>query len=376
MKHRKQSRFTKILKTRHIPIVVFILLFAVLGSYLVFQGTAVDCFSETTNAFDYPECTEFRGNPALTNSCVEGLDIALLMDTSYSMVGSPSYKARDAIRTFIRELNGTNTYFASGLIHQPEKITSFTNNQTQALANVQAGTIRDGSSYLGNLRSVTDRDPRPNIPNLIIILTDGVIKYHIAGVRAVQQAGTRILAIAYGERREETLKFIAGPNVDTGSIWTSDVITFTGNLDKGELDTTFKMIADQCKNTKPAPLPGHGHGNGGTGTGTNGQGQGEGPSSGAGGGGGGSSANKQQEKPNPVPKAASQGETVEPPKPEPSPFFDGKEFKPGSDKDTLAGTIGKAGKKVANTWPIALAVIILGGITGFGYWKWRQSRNA
>lgn len=93
----------------------------------------------------------------------------------------------------------------------------------------------------------------------------------------------------------------------------------------------------------------------------------------AGGGGGGSSANRQNNDHTVIPSTSSQGENHQS-KLEPSPFFDGRQYKPGSDQDTLGNTVASTGKKIARTWPVVLGVITLGGMAGFGYWKWKRTR--
>lgn len=87
--------------------------------------------------------------------------------------------------------------------------------------------------------------------------------------------------------------------------------------------------------------------------------------------GGGTSANKQSHNPSTIPSSSPQGNSGQTDI-DPSPFFDGEEFKRGSDPDTLAHTISSAGKKVVRTWPVVLAVIALGGMAGLVYWKWRR----
>lgn len=86
---------------------------------------------------------------------------------------------------------------------------------------------------------------------------------------------------------------------------------------------------------------------------------------------GGVSANTQNNDPNIIPNSSAQGDNEES-QLKASPFFDGKEFKPGSDRDTLANTVTTTGKKLVSTWPITLGVLALGGFTGIGYWKWRK----
>lgn len=359
--------------------VITIFLLATVGSYLVIHSSAYQInmpepCREWGNTVQ--ECSTYFNNPTLTNSCVtgQGLDIALLVDTSASMTGRPLAQAKVAVETLITELSGTNTYFAAGRMDR--FINPFHADGYEAFIDLaRDAQIGDhGVSGIGDLQYILDQDPRPNSPNLFIILTDGNIGYTLSQIRAVQQAGTRILTIGFGDVDIETLKLIAGTNVNTGSFWTSDVITssdlkFTG---KGpdSLESIMRKIANECK----GPGPGRGEGDGKTGQGTDGQGPGQGPSTGAGGGGG-AAANKQQEKPNPVPNAAAQGDVAEQPKPEPSPFFDGRNYEKGSDSDNLVfgnSTIG--GKKVPKILLYLLSALLLGGAGGALYWRWKRQR--
>lgn len=104
---------------------------------------------------------------------------------------------------------------------------------------------------------------------------------------------------------------------------------------------------------------------GGDNTGNNGEGSGDkGQGSGNGGGSGGSTATSQSDKANTTPSSSSQGN-----KPqtefEPSPFFDGKQYAPGSDPlDKTFGNIFVGSRSIAHGWIyiIAVLLVLLAGI--------------
>jgi len=103
----------------------------------------------------------------------------------------------------------------------------------------------------------------------------------------------------------------------------------------------------------------------GSNNGNNGTNQGN--TGGAGGGGGGSTANTQANQPNTIPSATAQGEQKQP-EVEPSPFFDGKEYEPGSTA-TRQSAIAKAGATLSASWLYIVAgVVILSAVAGAGYW--------
>lgn len=96
--------------------------------------------------------------------------------------------------------------------------------------------------------------------------------------------------------------------------------------------------------------------------------------SGSGGGSSGSIAKQQSNKPNSLPKTSQQG-TNKQPELQPSPFFDGKQYKPGSEADTksISTLLTNTSKTVAKGLPFAIGAIAIAG-TGFAlYWRyWRK----
>lgn len=112
----------------------------------------------------------------------------------------------------------------------------------------------------------------------------------------------------------------------------------------------------------PAPVLGPDPNAGVTGPTGNGSGSGTGA-----GGGSGSTANQQSEVQNSLPSTALQGDQKEL-EVEPSPFFDGKEFKPGSSVVESVGLI-KNGQITLTGWTyILVAVVTVGIAVGAFYW--------
>lgn len=107
----------------------------------------------------------------------------------------------------------------------------------------------------------------------------------------------------------------------------------------------------------------------GEGSGPEGQSQGtrKGPS---GGGSSGSQSNKTSQVPNPAPSSTKQGDKTKQPTIEPSPFYDGKQYAPGSDPVDQIGVISIAGHKINRSWPYWLGGIALLAIVGFGWWRY------
>jgi hypothetical protein len=122
------------------------------------------------------------------------------------------------------------------------------------------------------------------------------------------------------------------------------------------------------------PLTGMGpKGNGGTGAGTNGTGTGPGPRPNPGPGGGGSSANQQGTDPTPLPTTSSQGNATQP-ELKPSPFFDGRDYAPGSDPlDKALGNINVGKHRILHGWLYLIGILLLiaGAIAGYFLW-WRK----
>jgi len=322
-------------------------------------------------------------NPPLTRAC--GLDVVLLIDGSASMNGAPYKNAQEGMKAFASALSGTDTYIAVRRMDGPESKgggyegLQFSKDTATVLRNIDA-MQKGQNSYLSGLGQIQASDPRPDRQNLIIVLSDFEIEYDQAGVNAAKQSGTRILALVYNldppdpeedAARDAAVTAIAGPTLDTGSIFTSDVVY----VDPSTIYAQFQEFARQLcfSGATPGvtpgpggPGPGVGPGSGGAGTGTNGQGSGVG-------GGGGSSATIEADKPNATPAATGQGDATEQPEVEPSPFFDGRLFSIGSDSDGSIEkdkTVGIGGLRIGYGWLIVVGLLLV-GLAGYFFW-WRR----
>ena len=86
-------------------------------------------------------------------------------------------------------------------------------------------------------------------------------------------------------------------------------------------------------------------------------------------GGGGTSAQTQGNEQNQIPTSTSQGTETEQTNAEPSPFYDGKQYAPGSDPiDETLGNISVGGRKIAHGWLYLMAFGIAGSAGGYYMW--------
>lgn len=87
---------------------------------------------------------------------------------------------------------------------------------------------------------------------------------------------------------------------------------------------------------------------------------------------GGAVAQTPAPEPLPLPAPAPQGETDTQPKIEPSPFFDGKEYKKQSDPDTAVAGVSTRRSVVENSWPYIASgigfIVLVGGVIVWRRW--------
>lgn len=252
----------------------------------------------------------------------------------------------------------------------------------------------------------------------------------VAVANQIKAAGIHILAVGIGKNvNEERLQKISGTNVDTGTLNT-DVMT----SDFDALNTALQNIARYtCSGNGTGGSgngtggsgngtggTGNGNGTGGTGTGSNGNGTGTtGNGTGTSGTGKGNTGNGNgtgagttpSRSPNPQPTAAngvtpspaptnvpdqqptpaptaiptpeptptpaptpmSQGTKTRPPQPQPSPFYDGKEYAPGSTPDDFVAT--KRARSLG-IWLYAIVAAVVLAAGGAGYWFWWRKKHA
>lgn len=336
---------------------ITLMLFAGVGAYIVSRASQQSL----------PGVTQ---NPSLTQTC--GLDIALVLDVSTSISRTQFTQMKSALTGFVTTFGGGETQFSvTRFANNATVVQGFTNSAAAVNNAINSMSQANGTNWEDALRKAHGSfDPRPDKQNLLIIATDGEpatdrgqsIPVDSARMVAnsIKGGGTRILVMGIignpNSPSINNMKQISGPSVNTGSVLTSDVITTSFSALAGNLAT----FANQTCGTDPGPFQGQN------------QGQSVGPS---GGGGGGAAAQKQAPKPNPLPAdPLPQGEVKkEEPKPKPSPFFDGKEFEQGSNPDTFANTTQEINKQRFSRFiPVIAGALLLGGLVGFGYWKWRR----
>lgn len=344
-------------------------MFAVVGSLLVYISSAQQ---KEPAPPPPPAPLGYISNPPFAYTC--GFNVMIYIDTSGSRDIEQVNLDKQHAKSFMNAFNGTDTLFLlSGL--DDDVWIPYTSDKSKIVNALDMIVSTGGSIDIDLKPMVKYINYRPSKQTIIMIFTDGgdpnrYDTYYSQYSNQLKASGARIIAFVLtgGKINLYDVQKITGPNIDTGNILTSDVVH---NSNYAALTAQLKQFAtvDSC-NPPPASSSGSGSGSNGSGNGSgnNGNGQGtNGTGTGSGGGGGGSSANQQDDEPNSLPTSGGQG-GQDSTSLEPSPFFDGKEFKPGSDKDTLANTVSSTGKKLARTWPLITAVVVLGGIAGYGYW--------
>ena len=189
-------------------------------------------------------------NPTLSQAC--GLDIALVVDNSGSIDSTELSQMKTALIGFVNALAGTPTQFSvTKFGTNASVVQSFTTDT--AAVNSAINSISTGGGGTNWMEAISTArgtfDPRVN-PNLMIFASDGNPTFPYCGgsstcpddvAAAVVEANTtkefpiRILALGIGGGlSEDNLKAISGPNINTGDVLTSDVITtdFTGLADQ------------------------------------------------------------------------------------------------------------------------------------------------
>jgi hypothetical protein len=213
-----------------------------------------NCTNDATTSVDtlsvrvyYDVPVQPLANPALAQAC--GLDIAIVIDNSTSIDESEMAQMKNALTSFTNALAGTPTEFSvtrfasSASVLQP-----FTNNITAV--NTAINGVSNGGGYTnwedGLLKAGSTLPNRSN-PSLVVFATDGDpttsntvggtdtsqpnahLEPAVVAANTIKNGGTRILALGIGLGGDagsvSRLKQISGPNADTGSVLTSDVIT-------------------------------------------------------------------------------------------------------------------------------------------------------
>ena len=200
-------------------------------------------------------------NPSLAQAC--GLDIALVMDNSNSINSTEMNKMKTALKGFTNALAGTPTYFSlTKFGSNASVVKSFTDDISTVNTGIDSVSTGGGGTNWedGLLKAQGTFDPRTDKPNLVIFASDGNPTYRIGGgngsdvtqanidaavtrANSIKASGIRMLALGIGnDLSVNNLKAISGPDADTGSVLTSDVIT-------ADFDTLATKLAEFARQT-------------------------------------------------------------------------------------------------------------------------------
>ncbi len=186
--------------------------------------------------------TQSVANPSLSQSC--GLDIAIVIDNSTSISNTEMNQMKSAMTAFTNALSGTPTQFSvTRFATNASVIQGFTSNIT-TVNNAINGVPTNGgyTNWQDGLTKAASTLPNRSNPNLVLFASDGDPTASSAGPNdtdqpnahlapavavadSIKTAGTRILALGIGSPTVSRLQAISGPNVNTGNVLTSDVIT-------------------------------------------------------------------------------------------------------------------------------------------------------
>jgi len=194
-----------------------------------------------------PQTPTVVSNPALSQAC--GLDIALVIDNSTSIDSSEMTQMKSALTSFTNALSGTPTEFSVTRFADNASVTqSFTNNVSAVNTAINNVPVNGGyTNWEDGFTKAASTLPNRSNPNLVIFATDGDpttsntvggtdtnqpnahLNPAIVAANAIKTGGTRILMLGIGLGGDSgsvnRLKQVSGPNADTGSVLTSDVIT-------------------------------------------------------------------------------------------------------------------------------------------------------
>lgn len=184
-------------------------------------------------------------NPTLPTACC-GLDIALVIDNSYSIDSTELGLMKTALKGFVTALSGTPTQFSvTRFGTNASVIQEFTSNTSLITTAIDSVTTGGGSTdwQKGIIAARGTFDPRTDKPNLIIFASDGNptlpdcggfttcqadVNHAIdeANIAKSSPLNIRILALGIGgELSTDNLKAISGTVVNGSDISTTDVIT-------------------------------------------------------------------------------------------------------------------------------------------------------
>lgn len=182
-------------------------------------------------------------NPALSQAC--GLDIALVLDNSTSIDSTEMTAMKNAMTAFVNALAGTPTEFSvSRFADSGAVLQTFTADTVAVNAAINGVPIAGGfTNWEDGLDKAQSTLSNRTNPDLVVFASDGDpttsttvggtdtgqpnahLTPAVVEANSIKTGGARILAIGIGDPTVSRLSAISGPNVNTGSVLTSDVIT-------------------------------------------------------------------------------------------------------------------------------------------------------
>jgi hypothetical protein len=403
---------------------VAILVFGMIGSTLLYLSFAQHNDSSENNL---PAIT--ANPPVINQSCLGGLDVAVLVDvsTSISVKNGDFGTMQQALKDFVSALlPSTKTQISvTSFSTDSRELQSLTSNVTTLNSTINELQSGGGTNWAAGLQTAyeTFNGEPISTPKILLVATDGdptipednPLGSAITVANQIKRSGIHILAVGVGDGlKVGNLQDIAGNNVNTGGI-NMDVITTNyttlGSALQNIARNTCSNGTGNGGNGNGNGGTGNGNGTGGTGTGSNGIGTGTvGAGNGTTGSGTGSGVgptpapsptpqptadqgvvpspaptNVPDQEPTPAPAAVptpepsptpaptpiAQGIKAKPPQPQPSPFYDGKQYPAGSAPDDFVATKRHHGLA---TWVyITIAAAILAAAGG-GFWFWRTKK--
>ena len=182
-------------------------------------------------------------NPALSQAC--GLDIALVLDNSTSISSTEMIAMKNAMTAFVNALDGTPTEFSvSRFATSGAVLQTFTDDTAAVNAAINSVPVGGGFTNWedGLDKAQSTLSNRVN-PDLVVFASDGDpttsttvggtdtnqpnahLEPAVVEANSIKNSGARVLAIGIGDPTVSRLSAISGPNVNTGNVLTSDVIT-------------------------------------------------------------------------------------------------------------------------------------------------------
>lgn len=183
-------------------------------------------------------------NPALTQAC--GLDIAFVLDVSGSINATELSQMKTAMTGIVTALAGTPTEFSVTKFDTTASVVQgFTGNTATVNAAINGISGGGSTNWQDGFTKGNTTLPNRSNPNLVIFASDGdpnttgispggtsspgtaaSVAAAVTVANTIKTGGTRILAIGISAAPTiANLQAVSGPNTNTGSFTTSDLVT-------------------------------------------------------------------------------------------------------------------------------------------------------